>query len=64
PLISLRLYVGKHGHQPRPTPPPGTRSIELLPGATHETKRWVKYDSDLDPLRSHPRFPMVLELLG
>ncbi|AEG56851.1 adenylate/guanylate cyclase domain-containing protein [Sinorhizobium meliloti] len=38
--------------------------IELLPGATHETKRWVKYDSDLDPLRSHARFPMVLELLG
>jgi hypothetical protein len=27
-----------------------------LPGATHETKRWVKHDSDLDPIRSHPRF--------
>ncbi|MCA1441818.1 tetratricopeptide repeat protein [Ensifer sp. IC4062] len=38
--------------------------LELLPGATHETKRWVKYDSDLDPIRSHPGFPKVLELLG
>jgi len=38
--------------------------IELLPEATHETKRWVKYDSDLDPIRNHPRFPKVLELLG
>lgn len=38
--------------------------VELLPRATHETKRWVKYDSDLDPIRSHPRFPKVLELLG
>jgi adenylate cyclase len=38
--------------------------LELLPGATHETKRWVKYDSDLDAVRSHPRFPNVLELLG
>jgi adenylate cyclase len=38
--------------------------VELLPGATHETKRWVKYDSDLDPIRNHPRFPEVLELLG
>ncbi|WOS65324.1 adenylate/guanylate cyclase domain-containing protein [Sinorhizobium fredii] len=38
--------------------------VGLLPRATHETKRWVKYDSDLDPIRSHPRFPKVLELLG
>jgi adenylate cyclase len=38
--------------------------MELLPGATHETKRWVKYDSDLDPIRRHPRFPKVLELLA
>jgi adenylate cyclase len=37
--------------------------VELLPGATHETKRWVRHDSDLDPVRSHPRFPQVLELL-
>ncbi|ASY66471.1 Adenylate cyclase (plasmid) [Sinorhizobium sojae CCBAU 05684] len=38
--------------------------LELLPGATHETKRWIRYDSDLDAVRSHPRFPKVLELLG
>jgi adenylate cyclase len=37
--------------------------VELLPGATHERERWVKHDSDLDPIRSHPRFPKVLELL-
>jgi len=37
--------------------------MELLPGATHETKRWVEHDSDLDAIRSHPRFPKVLELL-
>jgi len=38
--------------------------LELLPRATHERKRWVKHDSDLDPIRSHPRFSKVLELLG
>ncbi len=38
--------------------------VELLPCATHETKRWVKYDSDLDPIRSHPRFLEVLQLLN
>ena len=38
--------------------------VQLLSGATHETKRWVKHDSDLDPIRSHPRFAKVLELLG
>jgi adenylate cyclase len=37
--------------------------IELLPGAAHETKRWVKYDSDLDPIRNHPRFAHVLAML-
>jgi adenylate cyclase len=37
--------------------------VELLPDATHERKTWVKHDSDLDPIRSHPRFPKVLELL-
>jgi adenylate cyclase len=37
--------------------------VELLPDATHERKRWVKHDSDLDPIRSHPRFSKVLELL-
>ncbi|APG84005.1 adenylate cyclase [Sinorhizobium americanum CCGM7] len=38
--------------------------VELLPRAAHETKRWVKYDSDLDPIRGHARFLKVLELLG
>jgi adenylate cyclase len=38
--------------------------IELLPGATHETKRWVKHDSDLDPIRRDPRFAKVVALLG
>ena len=37
--------------------------IELLPGSTHETKKWVRYDSDLDPIRSHQRFAKVLTLL-
>lgn len=37
--------------------------VELLPRATHETKRWVKYNSDLDPIRRHPHFLKVLELL-
>jgi adenylate cyclase len=37
--------------------------VDLLPSATQERKRWVKHDSDLDPIRSHPRFPEVLELL-
>jgi adenylate cyclase len=38
--------------------------IELLPHSTQERKRWVQYDSDLDPIRSHPRFQEVIELLG
>ena len=38
--------------------------IELLPHSTRERKRWVQYDSDLDPIRSHPRFREVVELLG
>jgi adenylate cyclase len=38
--------------------------LELLPGATHERKRWVRHDSDLDPIRAHPRFAEVLKLLG
>jgi adenylate cyclase len=37
--------------------------VELLPDATHERKQWVKHDSDLDSIRSHPRFSKVLELL-
>jgi adenylate cyclase len=36
----------------------------LLPHANHETKAWIKHDSDFDPLRSHPRYQRVLELIG
>jgi adenylate cyclase len=36
----------------------------LLPHANHETKAWIKYDSDFDPLRSHPRYQKVLELIA
>jgi adenylate cyclase len=37
----------------------------LLPHAGHELKAgWIKHDSDLDPLRSHPRYQKVLELIG
>ena len=35
----------------------------LLPHANHETKSWVKVDSDLDLLRSLPRYQKVLELI-
>jgi adenylate cyclase len=38
--------------------------IELLPSATQERKRWVAHDSDLDPIRDHPRFPDLLQLLA
>jgi adenylate cyclase len=34
----------------------------LLPKAGHELRRgWIKHDSDLDSLRSHPRFQKILE---
>jgi adenylate cyclase len=36
----------------------------LLPHANHETKAWIKHDSDFDPLREHPRYQKVLELIG
>ena len=36
----------------------------LLPNAGHELRRgWIKHDSDLDPLRSHPRYKKILELI-
>src|SRR6266403_148534 len=36
----------------------------LLPHAGHELKSgWVIHDSDLDPLRSHPRYKKILELI-
>jgi adenylate cyclase len=34
----------------------------LLPHANHETKAWVKQDSDFAPLHEHPRWQRVLEL--
>ena len=35
----------------------------LLPNAGYELKHgWIKHDSDLDPLRSHPRFQKIMEL--
>ena len=37
----------------------------LLPHAGHELKTgWIKHDSDLDPLRGHPRYQKILELIG
>src|SRR5205809_588617 len=36
----------------------------LLPHAGHELKSgWIIHDSDLDPLRSHPRYKKILELI-
>jgi adenylate cyclase len=36
----------------------------ILPHAGHELKHgWIKHDSDLDPLRSHPRYQKILELV-
>jgi len=36
----------------------------LLPRANHETKSWIKHDSDFDQLRALPRYQKVLELIG
>jgi adenylate cyclase len=36
----------------------------LLPHANHETKSWIKHDSDFDQLRALPRYKKVLELIG
>jgi adenylate cyclase len=37
----------------------------VLPQAGYELKHgWIQHDSDLDPLRSHPRFQKMLELIG
>jgi len=37
----------------------------VLPRAGYELKHgWIKYDSDLDPLRDHPRYQKILELIG
>ena len=37
--------------------------LAVLPRVDRQTKEWVKYDSDLNPLRDNPRFAKVLELL-
>jgi adenylate cyclase len=37
--------------------------LELLPNATNERKRWVRNDSDLDPIRNHPRFTEILDFI-
>jgi adenylate cyclase len=36
----------------------------LLPHPNPETKAWIKHDSDFDPLRDHPRYQKILELIG
>jgi adenylate cyclase len=37
----------------------------VLPHAGYELKHgWIKYDSDLDPLRNHPRYQKILESIG
>ena len=38
--------------------------LAVLPRAGRQTKEWVKYDLDFDPLRTNPRFAKVLELIG
>jgi adenylate cyclase len=36
----------------------------ILPPAGNELKHaWIKLDSDLDPLRTHPRYQKILELV-
>lgn len=35
-----------------------------LPSAFEETKNWLRLDSDLDPLREHPRFQALLARLA
>ena len=37
--------------------------LAVLPRVDRQTKEWVKYNSDLNPLRDNPRFAKVLELL-
>ena len=38
--------------------------LSVLPRAGRQTKEWVKYDSDLDPIGSNPRFAQVLALIS
>lgn len=43
-------------------------AVELLdralPSAFEETKSWLRLDSDLDPVREHPRFLSLLNRLA
>jgi adenylate cyclase len=34
-----------------------------LPRAGPETRQWIKHDSDFDPLRSHPRYQKIREII-
>ena len=38
--------------------------LGLLPRAGHQTKDWIRHDSDLDPIRGDPRFQEVLRMLA
>jgi adenylate cyclase len=35
----------------------------VLPHANEETKLWIKFDTDFDALRSHPRYQKALQLI-
>ena len=37
-------------------------AARLPPPVNHETKSWIKNDSDFDALRAHPRYQRILEL--
>ena len=34
---------------------------QCLPGLGHEKVQWAKYDSDLDPVRNHPRYQKLFQ---
>ena len=36
---------------------------KVLPGFAEEFYKWFKNDSDLDPIRSHPRYEKLLRLI-
>src|SRR6266480_655784 len=35
-----------------------------LPRAGPEIRQWIKHDSDFDPLRNHPRYQKILEIIA
>jgi adenylate cyclase len=37
---------------------------QCLPKLGHEKIQWAKYDSDFDPVRSHPRYQKLFERIG